>query len=105
MQPKPQITVIEIDAKLLMSPPEFAKLTGFPVNEIREKCKRGIYPHIVKHSKNCKPFIKILVPETLKIIQKECRKNAPLRPAESKNKDKPTMLAARVIAKILGGGK
>jgi len=104
MRTKPQFTVIEADAKLLMTPPEFAKFTGKPVGEIRDKCKRGIYPHTVKYSKNCKPFIRILVPETLRIIKKECKKNAPLMPKEVDKKDKPTALAARTISKILGNG-
>ena len=106
MASKPQITVIEVDTKLLMTPPEFAKLTGKSVIEIREKCERGIYPHLVHHSKNFKRFVKVLVPETLRIIEKECQKNAPIRPTKPQSpKDKPPgLLAAKVISKILGAG-
>lgn len=103
MADKPQVTVIETDYKLLMTPPEFAKLTGRPLREIREKCKQGIYPHEVKYSRNFKPFIKVLVPETLAIIKKECFKNAPLMVREQSNKNQPTAMAARVISKALLG--
>lgn len=101
MPNKSQFTVIETGTKLLMTPPEFAKFTGIPIPEIKEKCKQGVYPHQVRYSKNCKPFIRILVPETLAIIKKECTKNAPFMPREQPNKNKPTALAAKVIAKAL----
>jgi len=104
MADKPQFTVIEAEHKLLMTPPEFAKFTGRPVREIRQKCMQGFYPHEVKYSKNCKPFIKVLVPETLAIIKKECLKNAPLMAREQSNKNQPTAMAARVISKALSIG-
>lgn len=101
MENKPQFTVIETETQLLMTPPEFSKFTGIPIQAIKEKCKQGIYPHIVKYSRNFKPFIKILVPETLAIIKKECLKNAPFMPQEKSKMNKSKCLAVKVISKAL----